>query len=73
MTMFSEDDDITPTTRWDTSSMVEVLEGRHGTYAAGVADFFAAYHGMSGRPDRARSWRTVAKLVREREVERLTF
>jgi hypothetical protein len=72
MSIFTEQQDVTPATAWDTQSMVEVLEGRHGTHAASVADFFASYHGISGRRDRARSWSNVATLVRRREHQRLS-
>ncbi|PPC79916.1 MAG: hypothetical protein CTY31_12140 [Hyphomicrobium sp.] len=62
--------DTTPTPR-DVCFMAEVLEGRHGIHAAGVADFFAAYHGEKGDAGRAWAWSGVAELVRNRERERI--
>lgn len=64
------DADATPTPR-DVAAMAEVLEGRHGTHAAEVADFFAAYHGEKGDAGRAWAWCGVAELVRNRERARL--
>jgi hypothetical protein len=52
-------------------AMAEVLEGRHGAYAACIADFFALYHGQKGDTDRAGAWTNVADFVRVRERERL--
>lgn len=52
-------------------AMAEVLESRHGAYAAGIADFFALYHGQKGDADRAGAWTNVAEFVRARERERL--
>jgi hypothetical protein len=51
--------------------MAEVLEGKHGFFAAGIADFFALYHGQKGDAGRAWAWTGVAELVRTRERERL--
>ena len=52
-TTWHPDDDATPTPR-DVTFMAEVLEGRHGTFAAEVAEFFATYHGERG--DAGRAW-----------------
>lgn len=62
--------DATPTPR-DVAAMAEVLEGRHGTFAADVAEFFATYHGEKGDAGRAWAWSGVAELVRNRERARL--
>ena len=64
------DTDATPTPR-DVIAMAEVLEGRHGTLAAEVADFFATFHGEKGDAGRAWAWCGVAKLVRNRERARI--
>jgi hypothetical protein len=55
----------------DLGAMAEVLESKHGTHAAGVADFFALYHGQKGDAPRAWAWTGIAELVRNRERERL--
>lgn len=62
--------DPTPTPR-DIAAMAEVLEGRHGLYAAEIAEFFASYHGEKGDAGRAWAWSGVAELVRTRERARL--
>lgn len=62
--------DPTPTPR-DVRFMAEVLEGRHGSFAAEVAEFFAAYHGEKGDAGRSWAWAGVAELVRTRERARL--
>jgi hypothetical protein len=62
--------DFTPTPR-DVGAMAEVLESRHGTLAAEIADFFATYHGERGDACRAWAWSGVAELVRLREQARL--
>lgn len=63
-------EDATPTPR-DVEAMAEVLEGRHGTFAAEVADFFASYHGQEGDAGRSWAWAGVAERVRSRERNRL--
>jgi hypothetical protein len=52
--------------------MAVVLEGRHGHYAAEVADFFSILHRQQGDKSRSRAWCGVAEVVRRREHERLT-
>jgi hypothetical protein len=47
------------------------MEGRHGFFAAAIADFFAIYHGEKGDAGRAWAWSGVAEAVRNRERERL--
>lgn len=51
--------------------MAEVLESQHGMHAAGIAEFFALYHGQKGDAGRAWAWTSVAEVVRSRERERL--
>jgi hypothetical protein len=62
--------DFRPTPR-DVAAMAEVLEGKHGSLAAEIADFFAIYHGEKGDAGRAWAWSGVAELVRSREQARL--
>ena len=51
--------------------MAAVLEGRHGNYAAEVADFFAMLHRQQGDRTRSKAWCGVADAVRRREHDRL--
>jgi hypothetical protein len=55
----------------DAELMAVVLEGRHGMFAAEVADFFALLHRQLGDPDRSQAWGGVARTVRRRTVDRL--
>ncbi|MDX2309028.1 MAG: hypothetical protein NW216_12365 [Hyphomicrobium sp.] len=64
------DTDPTPVPR-DVEAMASVLEGRHGIYAAEVAEFFAAVHNQGGDAGRSWAWMGVADAVREREMARL--
>ena len=64
------DVDFTPAPQ-DVCAMAEVLEGKHGSLAAEIADFFAIYHGEKGDAGRAWAWSGVAELVRNRERARL--
>jgi hypothetical protein len=52
--------------------MAEVLEGRHGSWAAEVAEFFALLHGQKGDALRSWAWNGVAETVRRREERRRT-
>lgn len=56
----------------DADLMAVVLEGRHGNYAAEVADFFAMLHRQQGDRSRSKAWTGVADAVRRREHDRLT-
>jgi len=51
--------------------MASVLEGRHGRYAADVADFFALFHSQAGDAGRCWAWSGVAETIRKRERQRL--
>jgi hypothetical protein len=62
--------DFTPPPQ-DIGALAEVLEGKHGIYAAGIADFFALYHGQKGDAGRAWAWTSIAELVRTRERDRV--
>ena len=72
MGMMSELDDPTPATARDVTSMVEILEGKHGQHAAGVAEFFSSVHQVKGDAGRSWAWAGVAALVRQREQQRMT-
>ncbi|WP_334146391.1 hypothetical protein [Hyphomicrobium sp.] len=61
----------TVTTLEDAELMAVVLEGRHGVFAAEVADFFALLHNQLGDASRSRAWGGVARSVRRREHDRL--
>lgn len=55
----------------DAELMAVVLEGRHGTFAAEVAEFFALLHRQLGDKSRSQAWGGVARLVRRRECDRM--
>jgi hypothetical protein len=61
----------TPPTLKDADLMAVVLEGRHGAFAAEVADFFSLLHRQLGDTNRSHAWGGVARTVRQRESERL--
>lgn len=64
------DEDATPTPR-DVEFMAQTLEGRHGTFAAEVAEFFASLHTDRGDAGRSWAWAGVAERVRQRERQRI--
>ena len=64
-------EDLTPTPR-DVENMALVLEGRHGSHAADVADFFAEYHGVDGDAGRSWAWAGMAEMIRRLERIRQT-
>jgi hypothetical protein len=51
--------------------MACVLEGQHGLFAAGIADFFATYHSLGGDDIRSDIWVRVAASIRDREIARI--
>ena len=55
----------------DAELMAVVLEVRHGTHAAEVAEFFALLHRQLGDKGRSQAWGGVARLVRRREHDRM--
>ena len=63
--------DVTPTPR-EVDMMASVLEGRHGLWAAEVAEFFSSLHTERGDAGRSWAWAGVAETVRLRERHRLT-
>ena len=65
------DEDTTPApTPKDVEFMAAVLEGRHGSHAADVAEFFSSFHSMHGDTGRSWAWAGVAEVVRQREEGR---
>src|ERR1700733_4177017 len=58
-------------TQGEVEAMVAVLESRHGTWAADVAEFFATAHGLKGDASRSWVWAGVAERVRQRAEARL--
>lgn len=70
-TTWHPDADVTPTPR-DVDTMASVLEGRHGTFAAEVAEFFSSVHSQDGDAGRCWAWAGVAELIRKRERDRRT-
>lgn len=63
--------DLTPTPG-QVESMACVLEGRHGLFAAEIAEFFSTYHSIGGDAGRCWAWACVADTIRKREHERAT-
>jgi hypothetical protein len=59
------------TTLQDAELMAVVLEGRHGVFAAEVAEFFALLHSQLGDATRSKAWGGVARSVRRREHDRM--
>ena len=64
------DADVTPNPR-EVVAMAEVLEGRHGSHAADIAEFFSTQHSLSGDAGRCWAWAGVAELIRSRAQARL--
>lgn len=69
-TSWHPDDDTTPTPN-EVTSMAEVLEGRHGAFAAEVAEFFSTFHSLKGDAGRCWAWAGVAEAIRTREQRRV--
>jgi hypothetical protein len=63
----NEDPSVLP----DAELMAVVLEGRHGSHAAEVADFFCLLHRQLGDASRSQAWGGVARTVRRRENDRV--
>lgn len=55
----------------DAELMAVVLEGRHGAFAAEVAEFFSLLHRQLGDASRSQAWGGVARTVRRREYDRM--
>ncbi len=63
------DEDTTPNPG-EVVAMAQVLEGRHGRWAADVAEFFSVFHSQRGDAGRSWAWTSVAETVRRRERNR---
>ena len=50
--------------------MVVVLEGRHGIWAADIAEFFSTLHSLKGDAGHSWAWANVAERVRHRSQAR---
>lgn len=61
---------VTPS-EGEMDAMASVLEGRHGIWAAEVAEFFATAHSLRGDKSRSGAWSGVADSVRRKAEERL--
>jgi hypothetical protein len=68
----TSDRNLTPTPL-EVESMACVLEGQHGFFAAGVAEFFATYHAIAGDCERSEMWTSVAHSIRDRETARIAL
>jgi hypothetical protein len=64
------DEDATLAAMAEVEAMAAVLEGRHGVWAADVADFFASFHQLKGDQRRGYAWSDVAEVTRRRAEER---
>jgi hypothetical protein len=64
------DPDLTPSAA-EVESMACVLEGQHGFFAAGIAEFFSTYHAIAGDNERSRMWTCVMRSIRDRESARI--
>jgi len=65
---FHEDTSPTP---GEVEAMVAVLEGRHGAWAAEVAEFFSTLHSLKGDIGRSSAWAGVAEMARRKAEARL--
>jgi hypothetical protein len=61
--------DTTPAIH-EAEAMASVLEGRHGAWAAEVADFFSTFHSLKGDAARSWAWAGVAEIARRRAEAR---
>jgi hypothetical protein len=64
---FQEDATPTPV---EVEAIVAVLEGRHGAWAAEVAEFFSTAHSLKGDAGRSWAWAAVAEMVRRKAEAR---
>jgi hypothetical protein len=65
------EEDATPNPG-EIEAMVAVLEGRHGVWAADVAEFFSTLHSLKGDAGRSWAWAGVAEMVRRKAEARLS-
>jgi hypothetical protein len=54
----------------EVDAMVAVLEGRHGIWAADIAEFFSTLHSLKGDAGHSWAWANVAERVRHRSQAR---
>jgi len=54
----------------EVDATVTVLEGRHGIWAAEVAEFFSTLHSLRGDAGCSWAWANVAERVRHRSQTR---
>ena len=54
----------------EAGSVLRLLEGRHGAWAADVAEFFSTAHSLKGDAGRSWAWAGVAEMVRRRAEAR---
>jgi len=54
----------------EVDATVTVLEGRHGIWAAEVAEFLSTLHSLKGDAGRSWAWANVAERVRHRSQAR---
>ena len=66
---WNANEDVTPTP-WEVRDMACVLEGRHGRFAADVAEFFSTQHALGGDAGRSWAWAGVAETIRQRDRHR---
>ena len=64
-------DESAPAEASEIELMASVLEGRHGAFAAEIAEFLAASHRQTSDGQRMRAWSRVAEVVRDRLRTRL--
>lgn len=57
--------------RGEMEAMAAVLEGRHGVWAAEVAEFLAMAHSLKGDHGRGKAWKGVADVVRRKAEDRI--
>ena len=57
-------------TQGEVDAMAAFLEGRHGMFAAEVAEFFAIAHSLKGDKSRCWAWSGVAETVRRKAEAR---
>jgi hypothetical protein len=61
--------DLTPTPS-DVVAIAEVMEGRHGVHAEGIARFFADHHALAGDAGRSWAWAGIAEALKRRASDR---
>ena len=70
-THWHPDSDATPSPG-EVQMMAAALEGRHGSHAEDVAQFFIDWNASHGDASRSWAWAAVAECVRQRTTRRLS-